>query len=654
MFPNLLANRASDMKRHTSHAIMVAALLVMTAPVVFATGANAQVICPQGFVCTPKTSNTSNVFYNSYGGATAPTGANGYYYTNGTYTTSGATYTQTVPTTQAGTNMTTYTTAAAGSCVGITSDLTVGSTGTQVVVLQKILLSRGLLKVSAGWTPTGHFGTLTQAAVRSYQAMKGLSQTGVVDASTRAVLSSSCTPMNTAQPVTQAPAQQVTPVVYSITPSSVSGYNIITMSGANLTGASTVTFTNSAGQFAGTASTNNVTANTLYFMTPSLAVGTYGVSVGNSNKVLLTVTQQPTITGSNSGVTTSPLTATCSNIGGNTTITWAAAVSGGTAPYTYSWSAYNDVSQYLGGNLQSMSWSASYSSSGMKQAVVTIRDSAGRSATGTCSATVSASSQATSGTTTVNPGIPSPNPAPAYNTAPQSCGGTEPYGLTYKKGSGTYTVGSGAPATWTFTTSSSPNSCQYACASGATYAGNGVCYAAGVLPGTGPTTQACGGSVPSAATAGYGYYTTGYGISNWTYVSGTPNACQFTCISGTSWNGSACAPTGLFPIPPGPGISSNTGTNGIGWNYPSFTRVGSQFTVTVTNMGTKTWGSNHDIGLSRGDTVVTLVSIAGVAPGSSKTVTMTAPTVAGSYTLQAVEQGVEWFGPVSPISINAQ
>src|SRR5271170_2403118 len=54
-----------------------------------------------------------------------------------------------------------------------TSDLTVGSTGSQVSSLQQLLISKGdLTAVSA---PTGYFGALTKAANATFEAENGIS-----------------------------------------------------------------------------------------------------------------------------------------------------------------------------------------------------------------------------------------------------------------------------------------------------------------------------------------------------------------------------------------------------------------------------------------------------------------------------------------------
>lgn len=65
----------------------------------------------------------------------------------------------------------------ASASSAITSDLTVGSTGSQVVALQNSLVSGGYLVMPAGVAP-GYFGSLTKAAVAKWQAAMGLPATG--------------------------------------------------------------------------------------------------------------------------------------------------------------------------------------------------------------------------------------------------------------------------------------------------------------------------------------------------------------------------------------------------------------------------------------------------------------------------------------------
>jgi len=62
------------------------------------------------------------------------------------------------------------------SAYTFSTDLTVGSTGSDVVALQSFLVAKGLLTMPAG-VAEGYFGSLTQAAVSAYQAMKGITPT---------------------------------------------------------------------------------------------------------------------------------------------------------------------------------------------------------------------------------------------------------------------------------------------------------------------------------------------------------------------------------------------------------------------------------------------------------------------------------------------
>ncbi len=71
---------------------------------------------------------------------------------------------------------------ASTASVTFTRDLTVGSSGADVTALQNVL------KVSPA---TGYFGSITKAAVQSYQASKGIATTGYVGPLTRAALNGS-------------------------------------------------------------------------------------------------------------------------------------------------------------------------------------------------------------------------------------------------------------------------------------------------------------------------------------------------------------------------------------------------------------------------------------------------------------------------------
>jgi hypothetical protein len=66
-----------------------------------------------------------------------------------------------------------------------TLNLRIGSRGTEVTELQKVLIAGGFLKIAA---PTGYFGPATQVALKAYQKKYGIPQTGTVGPLTRAQL----------------------------------------------------------------------------------------------------------------------------------------------------------------------------------------------------------------------------------------------------------------------------------------------------------------------------------------------------------------------------------------------------------------------------------------------------------------------------------
>lgn len=75
--------------------------------------------------------------------------------------------------------------ASTGSDFVFTQTLQLGSTGNEVVELQKVLIAEGFLKIAA---PTGYFGPLTEAAVKAYQTAHGIEAVGIVGPKTRAEL----------------------------------------------------------------------------------------------------------------------------------------------------------------------------------------------------------------------------------------------------------------------------------------------------------------------------------------------------------------------------------------------------------------------------------------------------------------------------------
>ncbi|MDQ2932893.1 MAG: peptidoglycan-binding protein, partial [bacterium] len=83
-----------------------------------------------------------------------------------------------------------FATVAAAQGVTFTTNLTVGSTGPQVVALQTWLLANGhaIPALSSGVAAKGYFGSQTKAAVMKYQFANGIPNTGFVGPLTRAAL----------------------------------------------------------------------------------------------------------------------------------------------------------------------------------------------------------------------------------------------------------------------------------------------------------------------------------------------------------------------------------------------------------------------------------------------------------------------------------
>ncbi len=75
------------------------------------------------------------------------------------------------------------------NCGSIPAGLSVGSRGTDVSNLQSFLVAQNY-PGGGSWMITGYFGQATAAAVRNFQSMHGLPQTGMVDTSTAAAMSS--------------------------------------------------------------------------------------------------------------------------------------------------------------------------------------------------------------------------------------------------------------------------------------------------------------------------------------------------------------------------------------------------------------------------------------------------------------------------------
>lgn len=75
------------------------------------------------------------------------------------------------------------------ACTTLTQTLSTGSRGSEVLTLQTFLSNQDY-KGGGAWMITGYFGAATRQAVRNFQATQNLPVTGVVDAATRAAISS--------------------------------------------------------------------------------------------------------------------------------------------------------------------------------------------------------------------------------------------------------------------------------------------------------------------------------------------------------------------------------------------------------------------------------------------------------------------------------
>src|SRR3990167_868550 len=90
----------------------------------------------------------------------------------------------TIPTTPTTFPTTPTTIPTTDSPINFTRNLTIGSRGTDVTELQKLLSEQGLLNAES----TGYFGTLTKEAVQKFQRARGISDTGYVGTLTRGAL----------------------------------------------------------------------------------------------------------------------------------------------------------------------------------------------------------------------------------------------------------------------------------------------------------------------------------------------------------------------------------------------------------------------------------------------------------------------------------
>ncbi|HWP61385.1 MAG TPA: peptidoglycan-binding domain-containing protein, partial [Candidatus Paceibacterota bacterium] len=80
-----------------------------------------------------------------------------------------------------------YPTYSAG-CVAPPAGLGIGASGASVSALQSFLVSQNY-PGGGSWMITGYFGKATQAALRNFQSISGLPQSGMVDAATASAIS---------------------------------------------------------------------------------------------------------------------------------------------------------------------------------------------------------------------------------------------------------------------------------------------------------------------------------------------------------------------------------------------------------------------------------------------------------------------------------
>lgn len=105
-------------------------------------------------------------------------------------------------------------------------------------------------------------------------------------------------------------------------------------------------------------------------------------------------------------------------------------------------------------------------------------------------------------------------------------------------------------------------------------------------------------------------------------------------------------------------LSGNAMAHGV-TNFPLSATASTvtNFSYTVSNTGTKVWGTNHYLALMRSDgSIVQMLDVSGTALGASKTVTFSLPTPGSAgtyqYRVQELENGLEWFGVPTVLTLN--
>jgi hypothetical protein len=112
---------------------------------------------------------------------------------------------------------------------------------------------------------------------------------------------------------------------------------------------------------------------------------------GNSPYFTITAPTAPT-----PSTTQQPFSISCLGTPSGNDITWSSSASGGSQiPVSYSWNVYNDLTSYVSGSPSVAAFTAAYGSAGTKSVTVQSTDSLGHSASGSCSATITAPSTPT-------------------------------------------------------------------------------------------------------------------------------------------------------------------------------------------------------------------------------------------------------------------
>ncbi len=284
---------------------------------------------------------------------------------------------------------------AVSSCVNLTYNMRYGArdayTNGDVSRLQNFLNINGLLSVSA----TGYFGPMTLAAVQKFQTQNNLYSAGYVGPLTRASISTlSC-----------GSGQTFVPVIYSANPTSGAVGNAVTLSGANFTSDTTVSF-GSGFASAVVVSSNQITftvpeyiAPACYYTNPPcllfaaptrvIAPGNYSVTVSNSkgtsnavnfNVISTSINNRPVISGLDAPTTL--------NVGQQGT--WsvrATDVTGGGLSYSVEWGDEMRIGTTASANAaltatysQTSTFTHTYNTPGTYTPFFTIRGSNGQSA----------------------------------------------------------------------------------------------------------------------------------------------------------------------------------------------------------------------------------------------------------------------------------